>query len=40
MGRTFALAPVVIGVAVLCEFVFGWRLGIDELLFATRPDLH
>jgi len=33
VGRMFAVIPVVIGAAVLGEFVFGWRLGMDELLF-------
>lgn len=33
VGRMFAVITVAIGAAVLCEYVFGWRLGIDELLF-------
>src|ERR1700736_4530110 len=32
MARGFALAAVVIGLATLAEYVFGWQLGIDELL--------
>jgi signal transduction histidine kinase/CheY-like chemotaxis protein/HPt (histidine-containing phosphotransfer) domain-containing protein len=32
-ARLVALAVAAIGAATLCEYVTGWRLGIDELLF-------
>jgi PAS domain S-box-containing protein len=32
IAKGFALVVVAIGLATLAEYVFGWRLGIDELL--------
>ncbi|HEX4345281.1 MAG TPA: GGDEF domain-containing protein [Solirubrobacteraceae bacterium] len=34
--RGLALATLVLGALVLAEFAFGWRLGIDELLFVDH----
>lgn len=34
--RALALATLVLGALVLGEYVFGWNLGIDELLFVDR----
>jgi len=36
-GQLLALLVVLIGGLTLGEFVFGWRLGIDELLFKDEP---
>jgi diguanylate cyclase (GGDEF)-like protein len=32
-GYVCAAVPVLLGAAVLSEYLFGWRLGIDQLLF-------
>jgi PAS domain S-box-containing protein len=37
-GLGLALLVVLIGGLTLCEFLFGWELGIDELLFSDDPD--
>jgi diguanylate cyclase (GGDEF)-like protein len=34
--RGLALVPLLLGTLVLGEYVFGWRLGIDELLFVDH----
>jgi diguanylate cyclase (GGDEF)-like protein len=34
--RGLALFTLVLGALVLSEYVFGWRIGIDELLFVDR----
>jgi diguanylate cyclase (GGDEF)-like protein len=34
--RGLALVPLVLGAAVLGEYIFSWRLGIDELLFVDH----
>jgi signal transduction histidine kinase len=36
-GEAFALLAGAIGLATLSEHLFGWNLGIDELLFAEEP---
>ena len=36
LGRIAAAATAVIGALTLSEYVFGWDLGIDQLLFADR----
>jgi diguanylate cyclase (GGDEF)-like protein len=36
LRRGLALVPLLLGALVLSEYVFGWRLGIDELLFVDR----
>ncbi len=33
VARTFALVVLVIGLLTLLEYLFGWKLGIDQLLF-------
>jgi signal transduction histidine kinase len=33
LGRSFAVGVALIGVLTLSEYVFGWDLGIDQLLF-------
>jgi signal transduction histidine kinase len=38
VGRWLALLVVSIGGLTLSEYAFGWRLGIDELLFKDDPD--
>jgi PAS domain S-box-containing protein len=37
-GRSIGLIVAIIGALTLCEFHFGWKLGIDELLFTDDPD--
>ena len=37
-GQGLALLVVLICALTLCEFIFGWQLGIDELLFKDDPD--
>ena len=37
-GRGFALFVTLIGGLTLCQFMFGWQLGIDELLFKDDPN--
>ncbi len=37
LGRWLALLVVMIGALTLCEYFFGWQLGIDELLFKDAP---
>lgn len=34
--RGLALVPLLLGTLVLGEYIFGWRLGIDELLFVDH----
>lgn len=36
-GRLLALLVILIGALALGEYLFGWRLGIDELLFKDDP---
>ena len=36
LGRIAAAAAAIIGALTLGEYVFGWNLGIDQLLFADR----
>ena len=38
VGRWLALLVVLIGGLTLSEYVFGWRPGIDELLFKDDPN--
>jgi PAS domain S-box-containing protein len=38
VGRWLALLVALIGALTLCEYLFGWSLGIDELLFKDEPD--
>ncbi|WP_197490399.1 hybrid sensor histidine kinase/response regulator [Halothiobacillus diazotrophicus] len=33
LGQTLALCVTILGLATLGEYLFGWQLGIDELLF-------
>lgn len=35
-GRALALAVALIGALTLAEYIFGWQLGIDELLFKVH----
>lgn len=37
-GQTLAFFVTALGVATLGEYLFGWRLGIDELLFLDTAD--
>ncbi|MEK7755340.1 MAG: hypothetical protein AAB654_25675, partial [Acidobacteriota bacterium] len=37
-GQWLALLVVLIGTLTLCEYLFGWQLGIDELLCTDDPD--
>src|ERR1019366_5604479 len=37
VAQTLALAVAALGLATLCQYVFGWQLGIDELLFRDTP---
>jgi PAS domain S-box-containing protein len=34
LGQGLALAACVIGLATLAEYLFGWQMGIDELIFS------
>jgi PAS domain S-box-containing protein len=38
LGQTLALAVTAVGFATLGEYIFGWRLGIDEFLFRDTAD--
>jgi PAS domain S-box-containing protein len=37
-GQVFALLVALIGGLTLCEYLFSWQLGIDELLFKDDPN--
>src|SRR5580698_6423560 len=39
-GTLLAYAVGAIGVATLSEYLFGWRLGIDELLISDTADAY
>jgi signal transduction histidine kinase len=38
VAQILALAAAAIGLATLCEYLFAWQLGIDELLFKDIAD--
>ncbi len=38
LAQVLALAVFCIGFLVLCEWIFGWDLGIDQLLFRDVPE--
>lgn len=40
VGQFFALLTMALGIATLGEFIYGWSLGIDELLFVDKHDLY
>lgn len=40
IGQFFALLALALGVATLGEFIYGWNLGIDELLFTDKHDWY
>ncbi|GAB1540375.1 hypothetical protein NUACC21_30440 [Scytonema sp. NUACC21] len=40
MGRLFALVVISLGATTLSQYLFGWNLGIDQLLFTDGPQVN